>query len=201
MNFQYLWASGVRVESENWSNIGQKTESKSTCLLASIFDRFLLDFGTVLGGQNRPKSDRNNVRQKVTKHMPKGSQHGRPGGLRCTPRGPARRHALGQRGGLEGCITPAKVRMQSENHAKSVAKEFYARFMQEDLCKSVDFHSARRAKVRRIQTLRAFRRCEAGGYQARCRMTTRRAIGGASERVKKPTVGGHLAPSVALGGS
>ena len=54
MDLKYFWASGVRVESENWSNIGQKTESKSKCILAPIFGRFLLDFGRILGSSGAP---------------------------------------------------------------------------------------------------------------------------------------------------
>ena len=40
------------------------------------------------------------------------------------PQGSARWDARCQRGGMEGCITLAKVCMQSENHAKNFAKEF-----------------------------------------------------------------------------
>ena len=50
---------GVEVGYKNRSKINQKMESKMECLLASIFDRFLIDFGGFLGASWEGKSIKN----------------------------------------------------------------------------------------------------------------------------------------------
>ena len=68
--FQYFWGSGVRVDNENSSKNRQKTEPTSKDVLASIFGRFWLDFGRVLGSPNRPKTDRKRIQKHAQKWNP-----------------------------------------------------------------------------------------------------------------------------------
>ena len=41
----FSWLSGLQVGNKNRIKIGQKMESKMDCIMTSIFDRFLIDFG------------------------------------------------------------------------------------------------------------------------------------------------------------
>ena len=50
---------GLKVGSKNRSKIDQKMESKMECLLASIFNQFLIDFGGFLEARWDGKSIKN----------------------------------------------------------------------------------------------------------------------------------------------
>ena len=56
---------------KNLSKIDQKMESKMECLLASIFDRFLINFGRFWEASWDAKSIKNRLKKGIEKQMPK----------------------------------------------------------------------------------------------------------------------------------
>ena len=59
----FSWLSGVQVGSKNRPKIDQKMESKMECLLASIFDRFLINFGRFWEASWDAKSIKNRLKK------------------------------------------------------------------------------------------------------------------------------------------
>ena len=57
----------VQVGSKHRPNIDLKTEPKMGCILASVFDRFLLIWGAMLGGKIEQKSIKNGIEKTIEK--------------------------------------------------------------------------------------------------------------------------------------